>query len=128
MLIIIILLILIIIGIFLMKKDEYEGIIYYIGLTINFAGFVLLFACLIIIATIQIPSQSDYEINLYRKEILELRLENKEDNLVGNELLYNEIIEFNNDLRSKKYWHKNLFFNWFINQKLTTIEYIELIE
>ena len=81
---------------------------------------------LMLILFTQIPAQKDYEAMLYEKEVLEYRLKNQDNALNGNELLYRDITEFNNDLRDCKYWADNLWLNWFFNQKIATIDYIEL--
>lgn len=83
--------------------------------------------CLVAILKVQATSQIDYEKTLYQREVLVYRLENIENDVVGNELLYNEIIEFNNDLRTTKYYANNLWTNWFFNQKIAKIDYIEII-
>lgn len=74
----------------------------------------------------QIPKQKDYETALYERQVIEYRLENKSENVVGNELLYEDIVEYNNTLRSHKRYHDNFWLNWFYNDKIATIEYIEI--
>ena len=67
----------------------------------------------------------DYQNFLHEKEILEYRIEHMEENITGNEMLYNDIVEFNNELRSVKKWASNPWTNWFNNQKVASIDYIE---
>ena len=67
----------------------------------------------------------DYQNFLHEKEILEYRIEHMEENITGNEMLYNDIVEFNNELRSVKKWVSNPWTNWFNNQKVASIDYIE---
>lgn len=69
---------------------------------------------------------TDYENALYEREVLEYRLEHMDENIIGNELLYNDIVEFNNELRYTKKWAENPWTSWFFNQKIADIEYIEL--
>ena len=69
--------------------------------------------------------QIDYEKALYTKKTIEYRIEHQEDNIVGNELLYNDIIGFNNALRSTKYWANNPWTSWFNNDKIAQLDYIE---
>ena len=69
--------------------------------------------------------QIDYEKALYTKKTIEYRIEHQEDNIVGNELLYNDIIGFNNALRSTKYWTNNPWTSWFNNDKIAQLDYIE---
>lgn len=74
----------------------------------------------------QIPKQKDYETALYERQVIEYRLENKSENVVGNELLYQDIVDYNNGLRSHKRYSDNFWLNWFYNDKIATIEYIEI--
>lgn len=69
--------------------------------------------------------QIDYKKALYTKKTIEYRIEHQEDNIVGNELLYNDIIGFNNALRSTKYWANNPWTSWFNNDKIAQLDYIE---
>ena len=62
----------------------------------------------------------------FEKEILEYRIDNMKDNIVGNEMLYNDIVEFNNELRNVKKWADSPWTNWFYNQDIATIDYIEI--
>ena len=73
----------------------------------------------------QIQAQKNYEKFLIEKEMLEYRLEN--DNLgIGNELLYHDIVEFNQELKDVKYYANNPWTNWFVNGYIAEIDYIEL--
>lgn len=84
----------------------------------TFSGIVL-FICSLIIMTVQIPSQIDYEKALYEREQL---IEQYED---GNQYAYDSIIEFDKELRDTKYWGDNLWLNWFYNQKIIDgVDYI----
>lgn len=67
-----------------------------------------------------------YENKIYEKEMLEYRIEHYEPSAVGNELLYNDVVKFNNNLRSIKKWAASPWTNWFYNHKIATIEYINL--
>lgn len=68
--------------------------------------------------------ENKYNQKLYQKEMLEYRLE--DNGLQGNEFLYHDITEFNNELRSVKYWYNNAWTNWFNNGKVASIDYIEI--
>ena len=68
----------------------------------------------------------NYQNTLYKKEMLEYRVEHIEENITGNEMLYNDIVEFNNELRSTKKWANNPWTNWFYNQDIAAMDYIEL--
>ena len=86
-------------------------------------GVIVTFAT---ICAAQIPSETNYQATLYEKSVLEYRLENQDDNIVGNELLFNDIVEFNNTLRQTKIYANNPWVNWFYNQKIATIDYITI--
>lgn len=90
------------------------------------AIFVSIFVGIGVIGT-QVNKDVNYQNTLYEKEMLEYRIDNMEDNIVGNEMLYNDIVEFNNGLRNVKKWANNPWTNWFYNQDIATIDYIELI-
>lgn len=68
----------------------------------------------------------DYEKTIYERDVLEYRLEQLDENMTGNELLYNDIVEFNNELRYTKKWADSPWTSWFFNQKIADVEYIEL--
>ena len=68
----------------------------------------------------------NYQNMLHTREILEYRIEHMEENITGNEMLYNDIVEFNNELRSTKKWALNPWTNWFNNQDVASIDYIKL--
>jgi hypothetical protein len=74
----------------------------------------------------QVNGDVNYQNKLYEKEMLEYRIDNMENDIVGNEMLYNDIVEFNNELRSIKKWANNPWTNWFYNQDIATIDYVEL--
>ena len=88
-------------------------------------GAIILFVTILAGIGCQAIKQQSYERMLYEKSILEYRLEN-EINTVGNEMLYNDIVEFNKELRSTKYWSKNFWTNWYNNDLVANIDYIEI--
>lgn len=68
----------------------------------------------------------DYQDKLYEKEMLEYRINNADENIVGNEMLYNDIVEFNNELRRTKKFINSPWLNWFNNAKIASMDYIEI--
>jgi hypothetical protein len=68
----------------------------------------------------------DYQNALYEREVLEYRLDHREDDFPGNEMLYSDIVKFNNKLRDQKKWANNPWTNWFNNEKIAALDYIEL--
>lgn len=75
--------------------------------------------------TRQVTKETEYQKSLYEREVLEYRLEHHDENIVGNEMLYTEIVEFNNDLRVAKKWAGNPWVGCFNNDLLADIDYIE---
>ena len=71
---------------------------------------------------------TDYEAALYEKQVLEARLEQLENSpySIGNEYLYHDIVEFNNELRSVKKWANNPWTSWFNNEKIASIDYVDI--
>lgn len=124
----ILVIVLLIIGIILIVIGEvlwYDGVIY-TGITFTtLPGFALIFV-IAFICKAQIPKQKNYEIMLYEKEVLEYRLTHKEENEIGNELLYREIVDFNNALKTEKYYSNIIWTNWFCNDLIASIGYIEI--
>ena len=68
----------------------------------------------------------NYQNVMHEKEMLEYRIEHREENITGNEMLYNDIVEFNNELRNVKKYANSPWTNWFNNQYIASIDYIEL--
>lgn len=89
---------------------------------IFFAG--VMFWEIVFIGVNQGKAQNTYNQMLYTKEVLEYRLESGE--LQGNELLYKDITEYNNKVRSVKYYYNNLWTSWFFSGKVASIDYIEI--
>lgn len=87
---------------------------------------IAFFVCVLIAMIAQIPKENNYQKAIYEREILVYRLKHKEENIVGNEMLYSEIIDFNNELRTIKRYSNNLWVGLFFNDKIATIEYIEI--
>lgn len=128
MLLLIIFLVILAIGIFCLcieNRHLYSETLFAIGLMLTILGAVATIISCCCIGAVCVKKNIDYEETLYEKQVLEYRIENQENNLVGGELLYKDIVEFNNNLRKTKKWSKNLFTNWFYNEKIAEIDYIE---
>lgn len=90
------------------------------------AGGICLLLCIMATLFTIVNYDISYQNKLYEKEMLEYRIEQIDEDITGNEMLYNDIVEFNNDLRHTKKWANNLWTNWFYNQKIASIDYVEL--
>lgn len=88
----------------------------------GFLAAALLFSVLIPIAT-----EPDYLNKTEEKQMLEYRISIINDDKVGNEQLYKDIIEFNNGIRETKYWANNPWTNLFNNQKIANIDCIDYV-
>ena len=86
---------------------------------------VTLFATTMILVNVS-NYDVDYQNTLHQREMLEYRIDHMEDNITGNEMLYNDIVEFNNELRGVKKWANNPWTSWFYNEDIATIDYIEI--
>lgn len=127
MLIVILSIVLLILGIILIlvgyNKDKDCSII--IGGIFTVISGIAFISSIIIMCWVQIPKERKYQEALYEKEVIEYRIEHQDDNIVGNELLYDDIVEFNNMLRKTKLYSNNIWLNWFANDKIAKIEYID---
>lgn len=103
-----------------------QDIILYIGIVCLVLGSIFS----IVTGGISIGTAINADINcekaIYERDVLEYRLEQLDENMTGNELLYNDIVAFNNELRYTKKWADNPWTSWFFNQEIADIEYIEL--
>lgn len=89
-------------------------------------GFVVVIICVILMC-VHLPSdQVRYNDTKIKYDMLQYRVEHIEDNNVGNELLYNDIVEFNQMLYDKKRRANNEWINWFVIQPIAELDYIEL--
>jgi hypothetical protein len=83
--------------------------------------------CSIVFVLVNVAAYDvDYQNMLHEREMLEYRIDHMEDNITGNEMLYNDIVEFNNALRAEKKWALNPWTDWFNNKDVASIDYIEL--
>lgn len=88
---------------------------------------MILFTFIGVIIGVNATAEMDYQNKLHERDMLEYRIEHMEENITGNEMLYNDIVDFNNDLRTTKRWANSPWTNWFNNQKIAdNIDYIEL--
>lgn len=69
----------------------------------------------------------NYNDKVADREMLEYRIEHCE-NTVGNELLYTDILLFNEDLRHTKVLSSNPWTSWFYSWKIAEMDYIDVAE
>ncbi len=127
MLVYVIAVIVIAIGAILLKIDGLDlGWKTCLGAILACLGAAVVVVASIYVVQTHFMKEATYRNTMYQKSVLEYRLENQTENLVGNELLYNDIVEFNNNLRTCKELSKNPFTNWFYNSKVAKIDYINI--
>ena len=97
----------------------------FIGTILAIIGSSATVICLIGVIGTQVTKDVNYENNAERREMLVYRLEHQDENLVGGELLYQEVRDFNEDLRKHKEYCDNPWVNWFYNEKNATFDYID---
>lgn len=130
MLILIILVVAFVVGILLIVATEVfdcgVDIFFGIGVAGCFLSFFTVLILGIIILSVQVPKQKDYQNKAYEREVLVYRLEQREENIVGNEMLYSEIVDFNNSIRTEKTYADSIWIGLFFNDLIATIDYIEI--
>ena len=104
---------------------SFEGLLMGGIFTTAISGFILVVFIGVVIGA-NATAEIEYQNKLQERDMLEYRIEHMEKNITGNEMLYNDIVEFNNDLRTTKRWANSPWTNWFNNQKIASMNYIEL--
>lgn len=99
-----------------------------IGLFLLASGFVVSLLCSGAIIDMNVGKDIDYQNKLDERELIEYRIEDKGRNFVSDGKLYNDIVEFNNSLRKEKEGANSPWTNWFYNDDIATIDYIEVEE
>lgn len=123
--------IVLIVGIVVLIIGNYywgKDVLNIIGFSFAFIGVLVLMVCSVLAIIAAATKDKVYQDMLYQRKVLEYRLSHEEENTIGNELLYSDIVEFNNELRSDKTYSDNIWINWFFNDKVATIDYIEIQE
>ena len=98
---------------------------HFVSVPMIMVGSVLTIIAIAFIINNATTCELNYQNALHTRDMLEYRIEHMEENITGNEMLYNDVVEFNNELRSTKKWANNPWTNWFNNQDIATIDYIE---
>lgn len=98
------------------------------GLYLLAFSIVILLFCGVMIFDMNAGKDIDYQNMLEKRELIEYRIEDKGRNFVSDGKLYNDIVEFNNSLRKVKKGANSPWTNWFYNDDIATIDYIEVEE
>lgn len=111
---------------FVVARETYSDLAFGIGIMFAIIAFFAVLFVVIGIIDIQVTGDIHYQNKLHEREMLEYRIGHMEENITGNEMLYNDIVEFNNELRNTKKWANNPWTSWFNNQDIASVDYIEL--
>ena len=103
-------------------ENMYDNLLVFLSLVIGAFGTAL---CGLFVLINLLVMDVNYQNKLEEKAMLEYRIQKGEE-IAGNELLYSQVVEFNNDLRSTKILSKNPWVNCFNNWKIAEIDYIEI--
>ena len=89
---------------------------------------VILFLCGLGISINQIYAEKKKGDFGERRKAIEWRLDQlkNDKSLIVNGGVYQDIVDFNNDLRKFKFYGQSFWTNWFISKGLDEFEYIEL--
>lgn len=98
----------------------------YISFTLLFIGFIATTITIVVLCSNFIDYELRYQNFLHEREMIEYRIEHVGDNITGNEMLYNDIVKFNNELRGTKRYVNSPWTNWFSNKDIASLDYIEL--
>lgn len=137
MLIVLSLVVLIIIGIFLVIKfsESYNiRILEFIGIMLVGFSSLLLVVSLIVILIVQGDKKIDYQKMLNRRVEIELKIDlletqnGKDIDLSLFSDVYEMITDYNDTVISHKIHSKSLWLNWFYNDLIGELEYIEQIK
>lgn len=95
-----------------------------IGFLLVFAGAICLGVCLICIIVAHVNVDAQLQALQNTRDMLVYRLEHINELPAGNEMLYSEITEFNNQLYENMINTRNPWINWFYNSAFNNIPLI----
>lgn len=112
------------------RKDywEHEGKVG-IGLLLMVVGGMAIFTCGVLCLCFVATADLDYANMVEKRDAIIYRLEQieNEENLLVNGGVYDDIVEYNNEVRKyKKYGSSNPWTNWFNPAPIDKLDYIKL--
>ena len=128
MILIIIAMLMIPVGVWMIRKDEYEGIVYGIGLLFTVCGGILAFIMSILIISSHVGVDATIEKNKIEYESLCERYEivTSEYEDVSKSDVIKDIAEWNKKVYNEKYWAYNPWTNWFYSRRI--VDDMKMIE
>ena len=100
-------------------------ILYGVSLIVAIISLCCFLTCGTLALLVQIPSENDYLKAAEEREMLVYRLETIGEDSYGKEILHQDILEFNKDLMTCKRYANNPWLNWFYNQEIAKLDYID---
>jgi hypothetical protein len=99
-----------------------------ISIVSYFIGGVLVVVCGIACIACSISNDIEYQQELNKRDAIVYRLEHldSEENLLVNGGVYDDVVEFNNNLLTYKTWTHNPWIGCFLTDKVAELDYIEL--
>lgn len=108
------------VGVWMVRKDKYEGVVYLIGLLLTVCGglIALIMAICIICAHVGVDAtieenRIEYEALCERQEII-----NSEYEDVSKSDVIKDIAEWNKNVYSEKHWAYNPWTSWFYSKRV----------
>jgi MFS superfamily sulfate permease-like transporter len=95
------------------------------GFSMVIIGVVAIIICFGIAMSADINSDVNFQNNVERREMLIYRLEHINESNCGNEFLYNDIRDFNENIRYHKEYCDNPWIGIYLNEKNATLDYID---
>ena len=115
------------------KRDKYKNIyvkwssdiVDLIKLCLIWCAGIALAICMLVILVNNSNGVVNKNVDMLNmeREALVYRLETQAE--IGNELLYREIVEFNEKIYCKQYWHDSVWTSWFNPKEYAEIEQID---
>lgn len=117
------------VGVWMVSKDKYEGVVYALGLLFTVCGGFIAFIMVICIIIAHVGVDAQIEKNRIEYESLCQRYEivTSEYEDVSKSDVIKDIAEWNKDVYSYKHWAYNPWTNWFYSRRVAdSVEMIEL--
>ena len=97
----------------------------HIGLVLICLFGVVFITSLVFVLLKNVSEGRIFEEYIYERAVLVYRVENEKD-LKNNELLYRDIVKFNNKLRLHKHYHNSVWIGWLFSFDIAKIDYVEI--
>ena len=108
------------VGVLMVRKDKYEGVVYVIGLLFTVCGGLIAFVMAVCIICAHVGVDAQIEENRIEYESLCQRYEivTSEYEDVSKSDVIKDIAEWNKDVNSYKHWAYNPWTNWFYSKRV----------